>query len=365
MLKTPRFVLVRWRLSPASARTRRATARGSVLSGAAAFALVTVAAAVALDTRLSHVRYPEHGYRLRNLNQLQAREPGQPLVVVLGSSRTQLALNPGAVEREPGSPLVFNYGLAGAHPAFLHVGYHRLRDAGVKPAAVVVEIFPALLAVTDVFAGAATVWGPQLTAAEAWRFGADAANRATVAAWLGSRLDVWSRFRSNLMFAVAPEWMTVEGQVLGREPVPDQFGYKPYFQDQVSEAERQRRLAKTSRDYSSLCRNLRVVPLVERAVRELVADCRADGVPVAFYLSPESPTFHNWYEPQARVRLAAFARALTDELGAPVFDLSGGWAEEDFADGHHMLPAATHRFSREFVARVRPWLAAARPGGGE
>ena len=55
----------------------------------------------------------------------------QPLVVVLGSSRTQLALNPGAVEREPGSPLVFNYGLAGAHPAFLHVGYHRLRDAGV------------------------------------------------------------------------------------------------------------------------------------------------------------------------------------------------------------------------------------------
>ena len=47
MLKTPRFVLVRWRLSPASARTRRATARGSVLSGAAAFALVTVAAAVA------------------------------------------------------------------------------------------------------------------------------------------------------------------------------------------------------------------------------------------------------------------------------------------------------------------------------
>ena len=118
--------------------------------------------------------------------------------------------------------------------------------------------------------------------------------------------------------------------------------------------------------YAGQLRGLRVSELSDRAYRDLVAECRAAGVPVAFFLTPESPVYRTWYSPDGRAALAAFTRVLADELGCPVFDAPTDYREEDFADGHHMLPPAARRFSRNLAERhVRPWLASARaPRGG-
>jgi hypothetical protein len=96
-------------------------------------------------------------------------------------------------------------------------------------------------------------------------------------------------------------------------------------------------------------------------VRALVAECRGAGIPVAFFVTPESPAFRSWYTPESRAALAAYTRVLTDELGCPVFLPPDDFAEHDFADGHHMLPHAAARFTRHLTdTHLKPWLGAER-----
>lgn len=342
-----------------------AAARRALLSFAAAFAVATAGFGVALDTALPTLRYPEHGYRLAALRRLRAEYPDRPLVVALGSSRTQMGFDPGAMgfADEPGGPVVFNGALVGALPVHHPLAYRRLRAAGVKPDAVVVEIFPALLYVRDASETLYADRGANLTGAELWRLRADTHHPRTALAWGKARFNPWGTFRREFQQQALPDWLPGDSvRWYNVRWVPDRFGFQPFGADQVSDDVRRHATDTQTDSYRPICRQLSVCPLAERAHRELVAACRADGVPVAFFLSPEAPLFHGWYTPESRAALADFVRTLTDELGAPVFDLSDGWDEMDFADGHHMLPAGSKKFSRRFAAQhLRPWFAALWP----
>jgi hypothetical protein len=129
---------------------------------------------------------------------------------------------------------------------------------------------------------------------------------------------------------------------------------------------RERRAHRLEHAYSGHGRaaaNLQVSELSLRAYRALVADCRARGVRVAFYLTAESPTFRSWYSPASLEAVAAFRRFLSEELGCPVFvPRAADFTEDDFGDGFHMVPQGATKYSRWLAdAHLRPWLA--RTGG--
>ena len=63
---------------------------------------------------------------------------------------------------EPGSPLVYNFGQAGAGPLHMLLTFDRLRDAGVKPDCVLLEFFPAALATDGPAEQVLKTWGPRL-----------------------------------------------------------------------------------------------------------------------------------------------------------------------------------------------------------
>ena len=49
---------------------------------------------------------------------------------------------------------------------------------------------------------------------------------------------------------------------------------------------------------------------------------------------------------------------VTDSLGAPIFDATYGCADDDFADGHHLLPQGAAKFAAKFKQDVlQPFLA--------
>lgn len=327
-------------------RSARARARGAVLSGAAAFVFATLGLSAALETVLPQLRDPEYGYRVVRTREQQKRHPGRPLVVVLGTSRTANGFDPKVANDRPGGPLLANFGLSGAGPAHLRSRLAALRADGVAPTAVLVELSLASLVVEDVPAA-------KLTAADLPRLGPDAPR----AAWLRARANPWQAHRIVIMNHADPLLLPKSERLDHYWKHTDRYGFDAYPTNGTDE-QRPRRLAARRATYEPLARAAQVGPRADAAVRGLVADCRAAGVPLAFFATPESPEFRSWYTPESRTRLDEYMRAVTAELGVPVFAAPDDYAEADFADGHHMLPPAAARFSRELAERhLGPWLA--------
>ena len=101
-----------------------------------------------LDYGPPRLRDPEYGKRLAGLQARLAENPGRPLVLAIGSSRTAMGVRPGVLETDGGDPrrpLLFNMALAGSGPIMELMVLRRALADGVKPAAVLVEFWPAFL----------------------------------------------------------------------------------------------------------------------------------------------------------------------------------------------------------------------------
>ncbi len=132
-------------------QTRRPSARRvSARRGAAALlwcliflGLGWVGMSIHLEWYPRYLRDPEYGTKTVFLRHLQARSPGRPLVVVLGSSRCSYGIRPDAflaAERDdPTSPIVFNLALFGSGPLMELLCLNRLLADGIRPDVVLVE----------------------------------------------------------------------------------------------------------------------------------------------------------------------------------------------------------------------------------
>lgn len=321
--------------------------------------LLVVAAQIGLGVAVEMVRPewrdPEYGHRLRQLRALRDAHPGRPLVVAVGSSRTQMGVSPAAMGFRDGtdSPVVYNFGQAGAGPMRVHLTVSRLLDAGVRPDYLLVEFFPAALAAD----GSAEVQLADHTArlglADLGRLAPYCDDPAALRrAWVANRVAPWHTYRRVLLSHWRPRWLPPNEQLAYQWDGLDPWGWTPY-PAAVSAADRASGLGRTRREYADRLAGFRVGAVSDRLTRDLLTRCRSAGMSVAFYRMPESPAFRSWYG--AGVEAAATAYA--DSLGVPVFDAAGGFAEDEFADGHHLLPAGAVRFSRRLaVEHLRGWV---------
>src|SRR6266567_5123517 len=92
---------------------------------------------------------PEYGTRFRHLKRRIQKEPGRPLLLVLGSSRVGNGLVadclPPDSSQGPERPLVFNMSLAGGTPLCELLLLKRVLAAGIHPRWVVIEVLPSSL----------------------------------------------------------------------------------------------------------------------------------------------------------------------------------------------------------------------------
>lgn len=318
-------------------------------------ALLQIGLGVALETGQPEWRDPEYGHRLKQLQGLRAAHPGRPLVVAVGSSRTQMGLRPAAMgfPDEPGSPLVYNFGQAGAGPLRHHLTLLRLLDAGVKPDYLLVELFPAALAADGPAEVQLADHLPRLGSADLDHLAPYCDDPAALRrAWAANRVTPWYTYRRSLLSHGWPRLLPPGQQLDYQWAMLDPFGFTAYPRE-TTPADRAAALARTQEEYAGRLADFRIGAASDRLVRDLVARCRAEGIPVALYLMPESPEFRTWYAADARAAVAAYLPT----LGVPVFDAAGGFAEDEFADGHHLLPAGAARFSRRLAdAHLRGWV---------
>jgi hypothetical protein len=88
-------------------------------------------------------------------------------------------------------------------------------------------------------------------------------------------------------------------------------------------------------------------------MRDLVALCRREHVPVVLVLTPEGSLFRSWYTPAARDGPRRLLAELQAVYGVPVIDGTEWLPDEDFTDGHHAAPAGAAAFTERLLAELR------------
>lgn len=369
---TRALLLLRWLLRPPAAgprpapapRPTRRRARNSVFAGAGFFALFTLALNLALDTVRPEWRDPEYGHRLKRLKpQVQAAH-GRPVVVALGSSRTQMGFSPHGLGLGdgPDSPIVFNFAVAGGGPVHEVLNLKRLLDNGVKPDYVLIEVLPPVLAGHS--PAEKLILPARLGYADFARLAPYTEDSAALRReWLEDRLAPFHTLRLYLMSHIAGSMLHWKSRqdFLWKQMKPD--GWMPYFFPEVPADKREKGIAEVHAQFAAYFPNYHIAPIPDRAYRDLLELCRTHHIRAAFFVMPEAPSFRSWYPPGSKELARQYLAGLTREYGAPVFDASDWIADPTaFADAHHLLRHGAEAFSARFGQEcVGPWLRGERP----
>ncbi|MBA4191940.1 MAG: hypothetical protein C0467_28505 [Planctomycetaceae bacterium] len=362
------------RLTAAPPRLRKRSARRTLAWGVIAFVAACAALAVTLDSARIEWRDPEFGHRLNQIRALQAKSPDRPLLLFVGTSRTQMAISPSAMgfPDEPGSPQPYNLGYRGGLPGAAVLNVFRLMDAGQIPAAVFVEFCGGAL-MADIKADRWPVTFPgrysysDLSRLREVGTRADGTIYAsTIRAMWALAGAPWYKCRFTLMGHWLPDWVPANGRQNRESETMDDYGFQPPYWVPVPQ-ENLRPLRESVRVGMAKSKELhrsQIAPSVDIAYEALIRRCRSLGVPVVFFTAPDSPTFRSWYTPEALAASNAYASQLVQKYGVTIFPDPNHLEEEDFADGFHMLKHGAERYSRWLAdTHIKPWLAQSRRNG--
>lgn len=336
---------------------RRGRARAAVAIGFVLLIASQLGMSFALETVRPAWRDPEYGERLDRLCELRRKYPDRELIVALGSSRTQMGLRPSAMHLdEPGDPLLFNFGQAGAGPMLQYLTLERILAAGIRPDRVLVEFFPAHMSMDDFAELKVPRWQTRFGARDLATLKPYCRDAAKLHRdWAFNRIAPFHTYRHFLLGYWQPEWQSVLARWNDTWDHVDAFGWEPFPFEAYADYWRERWLAQTRERYGPELRGLCIGGLPDRILRDLVKRCRERGIAAAFFRIPEGPLFQGLYPREVKAAADDYLRSLSRELGVPALDVHEEFAEAEFADSHHLLTPGASRFSRLFADRcLRP-----------
>ncbi len=349
----------RWSRSRAS--SRRSSARAGTLCGIAFAVAAMLGMSGALETVKPEWRDPQFGHRLIRLRQQQSRGPDRPLVLALGTSRTQNAIDPSAMgfPDEPRSPLVFNFGQSGSSPLKVLLTLLRLLDEGIRPGAVIVEVLPVWLAADGPAERIFQDKEARLSAGDLRRLAPYCTERAALERkWLAARLAPWSTQRVVLMSHWMPRWLKWGERIDPQWDGMEADGFVPYPDQFASSEFRAIATAHARREHAGTFAGHAFGKSSMRALRDLIERCRDEQIPVLFVEPPVSPMFRGWFRPGVWEFGEERLRAFAGELGVDLVSPYSGLEESDYIDGHHMLRCGAEKYSRWLAdTHLKPWLA--------
>lgn len=335
-----------------------ATGRRAVLWGLLFFTCAQAALSVYLNWRRPDIRDPAFGLRLLTLKRQLAENSGAPLVLVFGSSRTLNGLSPAHMpvfrDQMGRKPLVFNFALAGSGSVRELMTFRRLREAGIKPDWLLIESWPVLWPEDGIFAERRIVVEDELC----WT------DLSVLRRYLPGKLELFARalksnlaplltYRSRLLHTGARYLLPRDqNQTLSHEDddwtSTDGTGWLPYRKVPANPEALRREVAKGLLVAAPLLNPLRIAPDSDRALHELLDECRKDGIKTALFLMPEHSECRRWYSPQTRAVVSGYLTQLSADYMIPVLDARDWAADEDFADFCHMAPWGAKPFSERF-----------------
>jgi hypothetical protein len=328
------------------------------------FVASQLALSLYLDHRRPELRDPLYGYRLRSLQTRLAQAPDAPLFLVLGSSRIKYSVNPTAmhVHGTEGvqQPVVYNFGINGMGTIRELMYFRRLLADGVRPTWLLLEMWPPLWAEAGFFRESRMVLGEDDLH---WR------DLPLICRYFRNERDILrlglrksllpiSDYRSRLLEATLHNLLTREQiEDIARHASDwtptDANGWSPLPWGANTPEARHRAIEHGAEEMKPLVDPLHIDPRSDSALRELLDDCRKQGIKVAVILMPEHSRTRSWYPPQARAVVRDYLDHLKQQYTLPIIDTRTWTADADFADYCHMgpsgVPAFSERLGREVV----------------
>jgi hypothetical protein len=284
---------------------------------------------------------------------------------MLGSSRVCWAFKAGKLDGMPGpdgkAMRFYNFGIPATGP--IHAIWY-LRDMlreGIRPDVLLVEYLPPLLAEAH-----GTHASEELFMAAPWTSYRDLQRflpyfsrhrHQKISEWLYARLLPWYALRNQVVCQVRT-WVTGE-----RTPIPpavDEWGAcilpPPSPRDR-----READTAETLGIYHASLGNYRLGAGPTRATRELLDLCRTHNIRVVLVIMPESSAFRALYGKEAKEQPQEFLDSLVREYSVDVIDADLWLADDDFHDGHHVVPSGAEKFSVRLREELRQLFARSGP----
>lgn len=327
----------------------------------AAALAINAGAMVLLDDLRPGIRDPEYGRRVRQYQARVAENPGRPMALVVGSSRSAMGVRPGAWEENgtPSSPMLFNLSLLGGGPVMELMVVRRAFADGLRPAIVLLEYWPPYLYSENSWTESRRIVAERLSRLDRPIVHDYFANpQRTEARMRAQRWNPLWESRERLLIQLFPKWLRNDRRIDWMWHDVDAWGWKPGFEFPPEQtAERARMIAVCRDTYRPLFADYHVSPSADRALREAVAVAREHGAAVGFVYLPESNEFRSWYTPAAERQAREHLTAIGRDLAVPVINARDWMPDGMFVDGFHL----THTGAAEFTRKLGPAVEAAFP----
>jgi hypothetical protein len=312
------------------------------------------------------VRDPLFGDRLHLLQKVRdEKAPANPtILMMLGSSRAANGFNAALLERHletktGKSYLVFNFGTVGTGPIMSYLYLQRLLKLGIKPDLLLIEVYPIFL--TDEGANPyETSWAKgdrfyiaEIETAEAYGIPCAEINST----YREILLNPFGELRWQIMSRVKPTWTPQHiGYFWARQT--DNRGWTSLFPPTRTEEQRQQSIIRTRSDIGGVyCAKEFGGPAVQ-LMRDLARLCLEHGIEMRWIIMPESSSFLSWYAPNAEARLNKLRASLSQDDVGPWIDARLWVPDDQFADGHHLLPAGAETFTKRLERELFPEIPA-------
>lgn len=335
---------------------RRSSCWQSVLTWGLVWIVAGQAAAVVfLECRHPEFLDPKYGCRMLALRALRKDQAERKLFLVLGSSRAEQGFRPSILTRtvgirDPHRPLFYNLARGGSSPLLYLVTLRRSLADGIRPDALLVEIFPPALVEDE---DAAVVYKPTLRdvpllsrypiSARSWAF------------WFQDRLLFWYKYRSGLLAWAAPQLLPTQAR-WGEHLWDYQGGEWRVIGSYLSALERRRLTEDARHRYAPSLQHFRIADDADRALRELFEICRTQHIRAVLFLMPECSDFRRWYTSDGLSQLSNYLAVLCRDYSVPLIDARRWIEDSDFSDGHHLLSRGAAVFTWRFAHEVRSFV---------
>ena len=311
-----------------------------------------LALSLVLERRYPEMIDPEFGIRLHKLRARMAENPGHPLVLILGSSRTGMGIRPDALPALPSGsekpPVVFNYSLVGASHLTQLMVLNRLRDRGIQPDKVLIE-----------------VWQPNLSFCEEEQIRRDrgllACDLVLASRQFGQPWPIYGQYlKTHLVPAflhrhqIQDQWLPFNLSWKG--PSPDEnvwsnldgTGWLPYPVNHRRTSDYPSFEKKQRERFTPFLHKFQPCKETERVLVELLGVCQRRKIAVVLVLMPEASDFRGYYSTDSLTDFRAYLAKLSRDHAVPCIDARTWVADEDFVDGFHLVAEGASRFTERF-----------------